>query len=147
MPVAAYGSFATRVTPSSTTQYSLSVPAADGFGAGSVSATVSVRRAVRLNWSASVVRSGRVCSRVSFVASVSPVAGGVGVTFRLERWSPVSRSWRLVGMPIWHTDATGRTSVTWLPSGSGLYRWRVVAASTLDYSTGSSAWVRWSIGR
>jgi hypothetical protein len=147
VPVAADGSFSARVTPSSTTEYLLHVPAAGGFGAGSVSAVVYVRRAVRLNWSSSTVHAGRVGARVSIVASVAPAAPGVGVAFRLERWSAVSRSWRLVGTLNRHTDAAGRASVTWTPSGSGLYRWRATAASTPDYSTGAGAWVRWSIGR
>jgi len=147
VPVTADGSFSTRVTPSSTTEYRLRVPAAGGFGAGSVSAVVSVRRAVRLNWSASTLHAGRVGTRLSIVASVRPVAGGVGVAFRLERWSPVSRSWRLVGTLNRTTDALGHASVSWVPSGSGTYRWRAIAGWTPDYSTGFSPWVRWSIGR
>ena len=147
VPVTADGSFSTRVTPSSTTEHRLRVPATGGFGTGSVSAVVSVRRGVRFNWSASVAHAGRVGARVSIVASVNPVAGGVAVAFRLERWSAVSRSWRLVGTLNRRTGATGRASVTWSPSGSGLYRWRATAASTPDYSTGASAWARWSIGR
>jgi hypothetical protein len=147
VPVAADGSFSTGVTPSSTTEYRLRVPAAGGFGAGSVSVIVSVRRAVRLNWSSSVVHAGRVGTRISIVATVSPVASGVGVAFRLERWSAVSRSWRLVGTLNRRTDVAGHASVTWVPSGSGLYRWRATAGWTPDYSTGSSPWVRWSIGR
>ena len=147
VPLAADGSFSTRVRPSSTTEYRLRVPAAGGFGAGSVSAVVSVRRALRLNWSTSAVHAGRVGARVSIVASVSPIAGSVGVAFRLERWSAVSRTWRLVGTLNRRTDAAGRASVTWAPSGSGLYRWRATAGSTPDYSAGASTWVRWSIGR
>jgi hypothetical protein len=147
VPVAADGSFSARVTPSSTTEYLFHVPAAGGFGAGSVSAVVYVRRAVRLNWSSSTVRAGRVGARVSIVASVAPAAPGVGVVFRLERWSAVSRSWRLVGTLNRRTDVAGRASVTWTPSGSGLHRWRAIAGSTLDYSMGASAWVRWSIAR
>jgi hypothetical protein len=145
--VAADGSFSTLVTPSSTTEYRLRVPAAGGFGAGSVSTVVSVRRAVRLNWSSSVVHGGRVGTRVSIVATVSPVASGVAVGLRLERWSPVSRTWRLVGILNRHTDAAGRASISWSPSGSALYRWRATAGWAPDYSTGSSSWVRWSIGR
>jgi len=145
--VAADGSFSVRVTPSSTTEYRLRAPAAGGFGAGSVSAVVSVRRAVRLNWSASTLHAGRVGARVSIVASVSPVDSGVSVAFRLERWSPVSRSWRLVGTTNRRTDAAGRATVIWTPSGSALYRWRAAAGWTPDYATGSSSWVRWSIWR
>lgn len=145
--VAVDGSFSTRVTPSSTTQYEFRVPATGDFGAGSTSAVVYVRRAVRLNWSASTVHAGHVGVRASLVASVGPVASGVGVVFRLERWNAVSRSWHLVGTLNRRSIATGSTSVTWTPSGSGLYRWRATAASTPDYSTGSSPWVRWSIGR
>jgi hypothetical protein len=78
---------------------------------------------------------------------VSPAATGVAVGLRLERWSTVSRSWRLVGTLVRHTDAAGRASVAWTPKGSGLYRWRATAASTPDYSTAASPWVRWSIGR
>ncbi len=147
VPVAPDGSFATLVTPSSTTEYRLSVPAAGGFGAGSVSAVVSVRRAVRLNWSSLVVRAGRVGARVSIVASMSPGGAGLSIAFSLERWNSISRSWRLVGTLNRRTDDAGHASVTWAPSGGGLYRWRATAAPTLDYSTGSSPWVRWSIGR
>jgi hypothetical protein len=147
VPVAADGSFSVRVTPSSTTEYRLRVPATGGFGAGSASAVVSVRRAVRLNGSASAVHMGHVGAGKSIVASVGPVAGGVGVAFRLERWNAVARSWRLVGTLNRRTDTAGRASVSWTPSGGGLYRWRATAASTPDYSTGASAWVRWSIGR
>jgi hypothetical protein len=147
IPLAPDGSFSTRVTPSSTTEYRVRVAAAGGFGAGSVSAVVSVRRAVRLNWSSSVQYAGRVGSRVSLVATVSPVAGGVSVGFRLERWSPVSRSWRLVGTLNRITDASGHASVSWAPSGSALYRWRATAGWAPDYSTGSSSRVRWSIVR
>jgi hypothetical protein len=145
--VAADGSFATRVTPSSTTEYRVRVPASGDYGAGSVSVVVSVRRAVRLNWSPSTLHAGRVGARVSIVTSVSPVDRGVGVAFRLERWSAVSRSWQLVGTLNRRTDAAGRASVTWTPSGSGLYRWRATAGSTPDYFTESSSWVRWSIGQ
>ena len=141
------GRFSTRVTPSSTTEYRLRVPAAGGFGAGSVSAVVSVRRPVRLNWSSSAVHGGRVGTRVSIVATVSPGASGVAIGFRLERWSPVSRTWRLVGTLNRHTDAAGRASISWAPSGSALYRWRATAGWAPDYSTGSSSWVRWSIAR
>jgi hypothetical protein len=146
VPVAADGSFSVRVTPSSTTEYRLRVPATGGFGAGSASAVVSVRRAVRLNGSASAVHTGHVGARTSIVASVGPVAARVGVAFRLERWNAVARSWRLVGTLNRRTDTAGRASVSWTPSGSGLYRWRATAASTPDHSTGASAWVRWSIG-
>jgi hypothetical protein len=147
VPVASDGSFSIRVTPSSTTEYRLLVPAADGFGAGSVSVVVSVRRAVRLNWSSSAVHAGRVGARISIVSSVVPVDSGVGVAFRLERWNATSRSWRLVGTLNRRTDATGRASIAWAPSGSGLYRWRATAGWTPENSTGSSQWVRWSIGR
>ena len=147
VPVAADGSFSTRVAPSSSTGYLLRVPAAGEFGAGSVSALVSVRRGVFLNWSSSVVNAGRVGTRLSIVATVSPATAGVGVEFRLERWSAVSRSWRPVGTLVRRSDASGRTSISWAPSASALYRWRAVAGWTPDYSTGSSSWVRWSIGR
>ena len=147
VPVAADGRFSVRVTPSSSTEYRVRVPAAGGFGAGSVSAVASVRRAVQLNWSSSVVHAVRAGARISIIASISPVDSGVGVAFRLERWSPVSRSWSLVGTLNRRSDASGHASVTWTPSGSALYRWRATAAWALDYSTGSSSWVRWSIGR
>jgi len=96
--------------------------------------------------SPSAVRAGRVGVRTSVTATISPVAPDVAVSFRLERWSTVSRSWRLVGTLNRRTDAAGRGSVAWTLKGSGLYRWRATAASTVDYSTGASAWVRWSIG-
>ena len=147
VPVATDGSFSTRVTPSSTTEYHLEVPAAAGFGAGSVRAVVSVRRAVRLSWSSSTVHTARLGTSVSILASVGPVDRGVGVAFRLERWNIVTRSWSLVGTLARHTDATGRAGVSWTPSGPGLYRWRATAGWTPDYSTGSSPWVRWSVGR
>ena len=152
VPVAADGRFSVRVTPTSTTEYRFLVPAAGEYGAGSVSAVVSVRRAVRLSWSASAVHAGRVRARVSIVASIAPAGSGiggigVGVLFRLERWNAVARAWRLVGTLTRRTDVAGRASVTWTPSGSGLYRWRATAASTPDYSTGASSWARWSIGR
>ena len=145
--VAADGSFSARVTPSSTTEYRFGVPAAGVYGAASVSAVVSVRRAVRLNWSASTLHAGHVGARLSIVASVSPVASGVGVAFRMERWNAVSRSWRLVGTLNRRTDTAGHANVVWTPSGTGLYRWRATAGWTPDYSTGSTSWVRWSIGR
>jgi hypothetical protein len=145
VPVTADGSFSASVKPSSTTEYRLDVPAAGGFGAGSVSSVVYVRRVVRLNSSSSVVHSGRVGARVSIIATVNSVASEVGVVFRLERWNPASRSWRLVGTLRRHTDSAGRAGVSWAPSGKGLYRWRATAASTVEYSTGSSPWVRWSI--
>jgi hypothetical protein len=147
VPVAADGTFSTRVTPSSTTEYRVRVPAAGDVGAGSVSAVVSVRRAVILNATASAVHAGRVGTRVSIAASVGPVDSGVGVAFRLERWSAVSHSWRVVGTLNRHTSSAGRASVAWTPSGSGLYRWRATAGWTPEFSTGSSQWVRWSIGR
>ena len=148
VPVTANGSFAIRVTPASTTEYRVLVPATGEYGAGSANAVVSVRRGVRITGSApSVVRAGRVGVRTSVAAAVSPAATGVAVGFRLERWSSVSRSWRLVGTLVRHTDAAGQASVAWTPKGSGLYRWRATAASTPDYSAGLSPWVRWSIGR
>ena len=146
VPVDRDGTFSAVVTPTSTTEYRLRVPAAGGFGAGSVSSVVYVRRVVRLNWTSSIVHAGRVGRNVSIAASVDPAAGGVSVAFRLERWNAVARSWRLVGTLNRRTDASGRASVTWAPSGSALYRWRATAASTPDYSTAASAWVRWSIG-
>ena len=146
VPVATDGTFSIRVTPSSTTQYRLQVPAAGGYGAATVNAVVSIRRVVSLNWS-SALHAGRVGSRVSIVASLNPHAAGVAVAFRLERWSPVSRAWRLVGTLNRRTDALGRAVVIWAPSGSALYRWRATAGWAPDYSTGSSSWVRWSIGR
>jgi len=147
VPVAPDGSFSLRVTPSSTAEYTLRVPATGDFGPGSVSAVVSVRRAVRLNWSASTAHAGRVGVGASIVASVAPVATGVGVAFRLERWNAGTRSWRVIGTLNRRTNVAGSASVTWNPSGGGLYRWRATAASAPDYSTGSSPWVRWSIGR
>ena len=147
VPVAADGSFSTRVTPSSSTEYRLDVPAVGEFGAGSVNALVSVRRSVGLNWSSAAVHAGRAGARVSIIATVSPAVAGVRLAFRLERWNPVSRSWRLVGTLNRTTDASGHASVSWAPSGSALYRWRATAGWTPDYSTGSSAWVRWSIAR
>jgi len=148
VPVTAEGSYSARVTPSSTTEYRLRVPATGEHGAGSVGTVVAVRRAVRITGpSPSVVRAGGVGLRTTVAATIAPVAPDVAVSFRLERWSTVSRSWRLVGTLNRRTDAAGRTSVAWTPKGSGLYRWRATAASTVDYSTGASAWVRWSIGR
>ena len=94
-----------------------------------------------------VIRAGRVGARTTVAATIAPVAAGVAVAFRLERWSTTTRAWRLVGTLGRRTDAAGRASVAWTPRGSGLYRWRATAASTLDYSTAASAWVRWSIGR
>jgi len=147
VPVAADGSFSARVTPSSTTEYRFGVPAAGVYGAASVSAVVSVRRAVRLNWSASTLHAGHVGARLSIVATVSPVAGGVGVAFRLERWNAVARSWQFVGTLNRRTDTAGHAYAVWTPSGTGLYRWRATAGWTPDYSTGSTPWMRWSIGR
>jgi hypothetical protein len=144
--VAVDGSFTVHVMPSSTTEYLLQVPATGEFGAGNVSVVVSVRRAVRLNWSASVVNAGRVGARVSIVATVSPVLGAIGVAFRVERWNALSRSWRFVGTFNRRTDAAGHATLAWVPS-IGLYRWRATTGSTPDYATGSTAWVRWSIGR
>ena len=98
VPVAADGSFTVRVTPSSTTEYRVRVPATGDYGEGSAGATVAVRRSVQiLGASPSVVRSGRVGSRIAVVAAVGPSAAGVRVAFRLERWSTTSRTWRLVG--------------------------------------------------
>jgi hypothetical protein len=145
--VAADGRFSVRVTPSSSTDYRVRVPATGGFGAGSVSAVVAVRRAVGLNWSPSVLHAGRVGTRVSIVATIDPVASNAPIMFRLERWSPVSRSWRLVGTLSRRSGSTGHAMVTWTPSGAALYRWRTTAGWEPDYSTGSSSWVRWSIAR
>jgi hypothetical protein len=147
IPVAPDGTFSTHVAPSSSTEYKVRVPAVGAFGAGSVSAVVSVKRAVRLSWSSSLVQAGRVGAHVSIVASISPADSGVAVSFRLERWSTVSRSWQLVGTLNRRTGTSGRASVAWVPSGSALYRWRATAGWEPDYSTGSSSWVRWSIGR
>jgi hypothetical protein len=148
VPVAADGRFSVRVTPSSTTEYRVRVPAAGGFGAGSAGAAVAVRRSVQITGSSpAVIRAGRVGARTTVAAAIAPVAAGVAVAFRLERWSTTTGAWRLVGTLSRWTDAAGRASVAWRPPGSGLYRWRATAASTLDYSTAASAWVRWSIGR
>ena len=145
IPVALDGVFSIRVTPSSTTEYRVRVPAVGTYGAGSVSAVVSVRRAMILNATVSAVHLGRVGTRASITASVGPVDSGVGVAFQLERWSAVSHSWRVVGTLNRHTNSAGRASVAWTPSGSGLYRWRATAGWTPEFSTGSSQWVRWSI--
>jgi hypothetical protein len=147
VPIAADGSFSTRVTPSSTTEYRLQVPASGGFGAGSVAAVVSVRRVVRLNWSPSVAHAGRVGSRVTLIGSVGPAAAGLAVAFRLERWNAVSRSWQLVATFTRRTDAAGRASLTWLLSTGALYRWRATAGSTPEFATAASPWVRWSVTR
>ena len=147
VPVAADGRFFVRVTPTSSTEYRVRVPAAGGFGSGSVSAVVSVRRAVRLGWSSSALHAARVGAHVSIVVAIGPVESGVPVAFRLERWSTVLRSWSLVGTLKRRSDASGNASVSWTPSGSALYRWRATAGWEPDYSTGSSSWVRWSIGR
>ncbi len=148
VPVGADGRYSVRVTPHSTTEYRLRVPAIGDYGAGAVTVSVLVRRKAAIAGSGpSVIRAGRVGARTTVAATVAPAAASVPVAFRLERWSSVSRTWRLVGTLNRRTDATGRASVAWTPQGSGLYRWRAVAASTADYSTGSSAWVRWSISR
>ena len=144
--VAPDGAFSIRVTPSSTTEYRVRVPAVGTYGAGSVGVVVSVRRAVILNATASAVHAGRVGTPVSVTASVGPVDSGVGVAFQLERWSAVSHSWRVVGTLNRHTSSAGRASVAWTPSGSGLYRWRATAGWTPEFSTGSSQWAGWSIG-
>jgi hypothetical protein len=80
-------------------------------------------------------------------AVIAPAADGVAVGFRLERRSATTRAWRLVGTVTRRTDAAGQASVAWTPKGAGLYRWRATAATTPDFSTAASAWVRWSIGR
>jgi hypothetical protein len=108
---------------------------------------VSVRRVVQLNWSPSVAHAGRVGSRVTLIARVGPAAAGLLVTFRLERWKAVSRSWQFVATFTRRTDAAGHASLTWLLSTSALYRWRATAGSTPDFATAASAWVRWSITR
>ena len=148
VPVAADGSFSVRVTPSSTTEYRVLVPAAGEYGEGSAAVSVSVRRGVSIAGSSpSVVRSGRVGVKTSVIGVIAPAAEAVTASFRLERWSTVARTWRAVGTLIRRTDAAGRASVSWAPKGSGLYRWRAIAASTPDYAAGLSPWVRWSIGR
>jgi hypothetical protein len=147
VPVDADGGFSMRVTPSSTTEYRVSVPPYGGFGAGSASVVVSVRRVVRLNWPTSVVHVGRVGAHVAINAAISAVAAGVSVAFRLERWSTVSRSWQLVGTLNRRTDTSGRANVVWTPSSGAPYRWRATAGWTPEYATGSSPWVRWSIRR
>jgi len=146
VPVRPDGSFAVRVTPSSTTEYRLRLAAAGGYGAGDARAVVAVRRGVRIaGASSAVVRSARAGSRVALTAAIAPAAPGVSVAFRLERWSTSTRTWRLVGTLGRRTDAAGKAGVTWAPKGGGLYRWRATAATTVDFSTAASAWVRWSI--
>jgi hypothetical protein len=144
--VSADGSFQVRVTPQSTTVYSVRVAAAGGYGAGSASATVYVRRSVRITGAApSLARAGRVGARATVAAVIGPAAPDVPVAFRLERWSATTRTWRLVGMLNRSTGATGLASVAWTPAGAGLYRWRATAATTADFSTAASPWVRWSV--
>lgn len=148
VPVASDGSFVVRVTPSSTTEYRLRVPAVGTYGAGTVSAAVAVRRNVQIAGPApAAVRSGRVGAQTVVAATIWPAVADVAVRFRLERWNASAGSWRLVGTLHRRTDVTGRASVAWRSAGSGLYRWRATVASTLDYSTRASAWVRWSIER
>jgi hypothetical protein len=148
VPVAPDGSFAVRVTPSSSTEYRFRVPAVGEYGAATVSASVAVRRNVRIEGaSPAVVRAGRVGVRTTVAATIWPAVADAAVAFRLERWNATARSWRLVGTLNRRTDVMGRASVTWRPSGSGLFRWRATVASTLDFSTRATAWVRWSIER
>ncbi len=146
VPVAADGTFSVRVTPSSTTVYAVRVPAAGGYGAGGATATVAVRRGIRITGAAaSTVRAARVGSRITVAAAITPVTAGVTTSFRLERWNVATRTWRLVGTLTRRTGAAGTASVSWTPKGSGLYRWRAIAATTPDFSTAASAWVRWKV--
>jgi hypothetical protein len=148
VPVAPDGSFAVRVTPSSSTEYRFRVPAVGDYGAATVSAAVAVRRNVWIAGdSPAVVRAGRVGVLTTVAATIWPAVADAAVAFRLERWNATARSWRLVGTLNRRTDVMGRATVAWRPAGSGLFRWRATVASTLDYSTRASAWVRWSIER
>ncbi len=106
------GTFSIRVTPSSTTEYRLQRARGRRLsGPATVNAVVSVRRPCSTQLVVRPLHGGRVGTRVSIVAPVNPRAAGVAIAFRLERWSPVSRTWRLVGTLNRHTDAAGRASV------------------------------------
>jgi hypothetical protein len=136
------------VTPPANTTYRFRYAGTFGVAPAQSDARVLVRRSVVLAGRNSAVLSrANVGGSVKLTAAIAPATAGMSVSFRLYRFDTLRRVWIYAGSKGRSTDAAGRAVLTWVPSSSGLWYWRVAVASTIDFANNTSPVYRWSVSR
>jgi Bacterial Ig-like domain len=134
------------VLPAMNTTYRLSYEGAFGFTPDVADVGVLVRRSISLVGPGSTVASrAKVGVTVNLTAAISPLAGGVSVSFRLYRFDPVRRAWVYAGSHGRTTNAAGQASATWTPALAGAYYWRASVVSTAQFTNNESPVYRWVV--
>ncbi|HSW42552.1 MAG TPA: Ig-like domain-containing protein [Patescibacteria group bacterium] len=142
------GRAALTVAPDRTTVYRFSYAGGGGFAPAQVEMRLRVRRSVTfVGAAAAAAGQARVGRPVQIVATLGPAAPRTAVSFRLYRFDTVRRQWVFAGSRGRNSDAAGRVSLTWTPTSSGAFYWRVAVPATADHSANLSAVSRWSVTR
>lgn len=142
------GRLSLSVAPPQNTVYRFRYSGAFGVAPAEGDIRLLVRRSISLSGrSSAVVSRGTVGRPVSLVAVVGPPKSGLSVSFRLYRFDTTRRAWVYAGSKGRSTDVNGRATLTWVPTATGSYYWRVAVGSTPEYANNTSATYRWSISR
>jgi hypothetical protein len=136
------------VAPDRNTVYRFTYAGSGGIAPAQAEVGVRVRRAVTfVGASGSSASRAQVGRAVRIVARVGPAAPSTSVSFRLYRYDTVRHRWVYAGSRGRRSDAAGRASLTWTPTSSGAYYWRVAVAATADHAANVSSVYRWSVTR
>jgi hypothetical protein len=142
------GAISILVAPVRNTTYRFLYRGTFGIARSQVDVPVLVRRSVELlgRSSGSTSRT-TVGSTVRLTANIAPAAAGVSVSFRRYRFDTRRGTWVYAGSFGRKTDAVGRAALTWTPTASGPFYWRIAVASTSDFANNTSPVYRWSVGQ
>jgi hypothetical protein len=142
------GELSLVLEPTRSTTYRFRYAGAFGIAPAQADVRVLVRRSIVLaGRNPAVVSRGRVGTPVTLTAAVGPAGAGVPVSFRLYRFDSSRRVWVYAGSHGKKTDASGRATYRWTPTGAGSFYWRATAASTPDFANNITPVYRWSISR
>ncbi|MGZ4199820.1 MAG: SpoIID/LytB domain-containing protein [Thermoleophilia bacterium] len=125
-----FTSYSVKLTPTTTTQYYFSTPAAMGASALSAHITIDVAPAVTLQASSTTVATG---DKVTLSGTVTPATAAKTVT--LQAKAPGSSSWSSVGSAALAADGTYSLAWTDAAAGATALRVRVAASKTLVAGT------------
>jgi Bacterial Ig-like domain len=136
------------VAPKTNTTYRFQYRGTSSVSSAQSETRVLVRRtAVLVGKDSRVVSRGKVGVPVRLLAGTTPAAAGLSVSFRLFRFDASRRVWIYAGSKGRNTDSAGRATLTWTPSASGSYYWRLAVPSTVDLANNMSPVYRWTVSR
>ncbi len=145
--VSSNGKYSLTLIPSENTNYRVSYAGSAVASPASAEAAAIVRRTVSLtNVTATTRHTARIGRPVTLQAQVAP-AGITTVSFRLYRYDTARRRWVYAGSHGRKTTADGTASLTWTPSSTGSWYWRVVVYPTPEFANNISPVYRYSVSR